>query len=124
PNAHHQMFPPSRPSSSLQLFSPILPPSQRSTLFPYTTLFRSYNEAIHLDIENDIFALGFKGAVRNGAAALVACRLTDNALFLLGDRKSTRPNSSHVKSSYAVFCLKKKKDEELTQTVTITIQNS
>ena len=43
-----------------------------------------YNEAIHLDIENDIFALGFKGAVRNGAAALVACRLTDNALFLLG----------------------------------------
>lgn len=39
---------------------------------------------IHLDIENDQFALGFKGAVRNGAAALVACRLIDNALFLLG----------------------------------------
>lgn len=42
------------------------------------------NEEVRLDIENDKFALGFKGAVRNGAAALIACRLEDNAIFLLG----------------------------------------
>lgn len=41
-------------------------------------------EDIRLDIENDLFALGFKGSVRNGATAVVACRLSDNALFLLG----------------------------------------
>ncbi len=43
-----------------------------------------HDPEIHLDIENDDFAIGFKGAVRNGAAAIVACRLSDNALFLLG----------------------------------------
>src|SRR5438034_6788525 len=64
----------------------------RSTLFPYTTLFRSRATAISATV-------GFRridvGAVR-GAGRLV------------GDRKSTRLNSSHTVISYAVFCLKKK----------------
>src|SRR5438874_13694772 len=65
----------------------------RSTLFPYTTLFRSYRQA---------------GAGAAGPRAASAQR--DHHLpRLVTDRKSTRLNSSHVESSYAVFCLKKKK---------------
>src|SRR5437899_7455032 len=63
----------------------------RSTLFPYTTLFRS---------ELEPAAFVFLRLV--GAAG----KLVDD---LLGDRKSTRLNSSHLGISYAVFCLKKKK---------------
>src|SRR5438045_6431960 len=64
----------------------------RSTLFPYTTLFRS-------------------GAVEAvaGLAALVRAHPLDRLLVRLRDRKSTRLNSSHLGISYAVFCLKKKK---------------
>src|SRR5690606_39939022 len=74
-------------------------PPPRSTLFPYTTLFRSLS--------------------------LIMATMTQPALLLLDehtaaldprtaqqDRKSTRLNSSHVKISYAVFCLKKKKNEQ------------
>src|SRR5258708_17983087 len=67
----------------------------RSTLFPYTTLFRSEGTA-----------------VGNIASQLVALRAVRNlATFRehFGDRKSTRLNSSHQIISYAVFCLKKKK---------------
>src|SRR5499425_3780493 len=59
----------------------------RSTLFPYTTLFRSPQSALELRLR---------------------CRLHDDR-SLRGDRKSTRLNSSHRCISYAVFCLKKKK---------------
>src|SRR2546426_7208961 len=77
----------------------------RSTLFPYTTLFRS----VHVD------------PVRDGSAVLDD-RLAEGASFhadgdflleserLARDRKSTRLNSSHLVISYAVFCLKKKKN--------------
>src|SRR5206468_10513888 len=68
----------------------------RSTLFPYTTLFRSSNE-------------GGRG-VR--AVAGCRCRGAEARLHAEGgvrDRKSTRLNSSHDQISYAVFCLKKKK---------------
>src|SRR3989442_1852636 len=70
----------------------------RSTLFPYTTLFRSYflprdvpgDDAFTPEVEpSDPFTLGVR--IKNS-----------------GDRKSTRLNSSHVRISYAVFCLKKK----------------
>src|SRR5688572_32163352 len=64
----------------------------KSTLFPYTTLFRSH------------FDIGRRRPVRHRAAAAHRCR--DGC----GDRKSTRLNSSHSQISYAVFCLKKKKD--------------
>src|SRR5436309_3585977 len=74
----------------------------RSTLFPYTTLFRS------LDFE--IASVGAEAAISvhpagNGLAK-IDCRFCS-------DRKSTRLNSSHVKISYAVFCLKKKKKKKL-----------
>src|SRR5438132_12119833 len=74
----------------------------RSTLFPYTTLFRS-REA----------RSGEPGA---GAAAVLAARLrggiTGAGRSENGDRKSTRLNSSHTVISYAVFCLKKKKNKK------------
>src|SRR5438876_8450086 len=68
----------------------------RSTLFPYTTLFRSEAEAIRrgrmiLSPESEDFRQFLK-------------KRTDESI----DRKSTRLNSSHPSSSYAVFCLKKK----------------
>src|SRR5436309_12386633 len=73
----------------------------RSTLFPYTTLFRS--------------RLGQEPArarLRWTFAMTVFLEFVDLAAERLGasDRKSTRLNSSHVKISYAVFCLKKKKN--------------
>src|SRR5438132_10259954 len=71
-----------------------------STLFPYTTLFRS--SRLHVD-----HAL----AAARGDAVLGQQRALSVALFGHGeqDRKSTRLNSSHTVISYAVFCLKKKK---------------
>src|SRR2546430_13181595 len=66
----------------------------RSTLFPYTTLFRS-PDARHG--ESDFVLLGF-AKIRRGDRQLGS------------DRKSTRLNSSHSQISYAVFCLKKKKE--------------
>src|SRR2546429_5137474 len=65
----------------------------RSTLFPYTTLFRSVRR--HADCIEDV-----GGASRKELLGL-----------LQGDRKSTRLNSSHGYISYAVFCLKKKKHD-------------
>src|SRR5437667_9387240 len=66
----------------------------RSTLFPYTTLFRSYSAGV-LDIGNGDRIIGNRIV---GAA--------------YKDRKSTRLNSSHITISYAVFCLKKKKKKK------------
>src|SRR5438874_6218937 len=69
----------------------------RSTLFPYTTLFRS---VWPLEAAHDERTL--RAAARLAAAELLLGGTTS-------DRKSTRLNSSHVEISYAVFCLKKKK---------------
>src|SRR5436309_9927628 len=66
----------------------------RSTLFPYTTLFRS-----------QVAAQSMKNGKAHAAAELAMKQPAR-------DRKSTRLNSSHVKISYAVFCLKKKKRHE------------
>src|SRR5215510_16221510 len=68
----------------------------RSTLFPYTTLFRPLADAhlVHLAYR--------RGQQRRRSARLIRCTASR-------DRKSTRLNSSHVAISYAVFCLKKKK---------------
>src|SRR5256885_7386298 len=68
----------------------------RSTLFPYTTLFRSVREragGLDLDVGKGVHDLD----------------LAVEADAFVGDRKSTRLNSSHLVISYAVFCLKKKK---------------
>src|SRR5256885_11339444 len=86
----------------------------RSTLFPYTTLFRS-----RLTADGDIFCLeantlpGMTGTSLLPQAARAAgiefAELCERICRLAGkDRKSTRLNSSHLVISYAVFCLKKK----------------
>src|SRR2546427_4843003 len=73
----------------------------RSTLFPYTTLFRSDGQARQL-LE------GLDHGRRNGRPARVQ-GLETAEILAREDRKSTRLNSSHSQISYAVFCLKKKK---------------
>src|SRR2546428_4880511 len=73
----------------------------RSTLFPYTTLFRS--GALVAGVE-------FRRAQIHGICA-VSERGADGVERAGGDRKSTRLNSSHDQISYAVFCLKKKKKQ-------------
>src|SRR5690242_21403066 len=85
----------------------------RSTLFPYTTLFRSpVRGGDHA--ERDPRAAGRRGRDRRAVAGLPAPDRGDAgrgraAADRRGDRKSTRLNSSHMSISYAVFCLKKKK---------------
>src|SRR3712207_8687270 len=92
----------------------------RSTLFPYTTLFRSRAERdrrIGDVLLRDLFA----GLLEVGRQLELVAELApeaglrpplvhgvDRLLLRLGDRKSTRLNSSHANISYAVFCLKKK----------------
>src|SRR5690349_23887598 len=90
---------------------------QRSTLFPYTTLFRSHDRgagdavAGRERVELGERVLRGRGHRVGDHAGLGALHQVDLAGLLLGgevDRKSTRLNSSHVEISYAVFCLKKK----------------
>src|SRR5690349_24019923 len=76
----------------------------RSTLFPYTTLFRS-EDVLLPHLPRDVFAARF-GQIQPVLAALDAADAERARRD--GDRKSTRLNSSHVEISYAVFCLKKK----------------
>src|SRR5437879_10974515 len=73
----------------------------RSTLFPYTTLFRSLQRC-RSNTEKDSSRTG---PSRAGGSQLISALW----VALAGDRKSTRLNSSHRCISYAVFCLKKKK---------------
>src|SRR5436189_4399187 len=85
----------------------------RSTLFPYTTLFRSSFDLFDVEhgvtLEEVDVARDFDAAVGVGFVARDAVRIDDRRAFLgLTDRKSTRLNSSHRCISYAVFCLKKK----------------
>src|SRR5438309_9314923 len=84
----------------------------RSTLFPYTTLFRSCNAA-ELVLEVETRLLSWCGK-RDGIGWLYWLQLRGHGFqmslnLLIADRKSTRLNSSHSSISYAVFCLKKKK---------------
>src|SRR2546421_12267371 len=76
----------------------------RSTLFPYTTLFRSVQSprrgrSKHQQISQSRISLRLSRSLRRAAS----------------DRKSTRLNSSHDQISYAVFCLKKKKKKKIDQ---------
>src|SRR5436305_11416021 len=82
----------------------MLPPPPRSTLFPYTTLFRS---AV---VDLFRFARQRAGGRKKSPdrTAGEAQRLNFPGVIVTRDRKSTRLNSSHVRISYAVFCLKKK----------------
>src|SRR2546421_8407026 len=78
----------------------------RSTLFPYTTLFRSFPLS-----EEEAASLFKSFASRGFTAVKVKVGHPDRQRDLRRDRKSTRLNSSHDQISYAVFCLKKKKLE-------------
>src|SRR5260221_6564843 len=82
----------------------------RSTLFPYTTLFRSVRQRglVVLQVGADVTAL-----VEVDAERLQHALVHRMHKGMLKDRKSTRLNSSHTVISYAVFCLKKKKTERL-----------
>src|SRR5207249_11512482 len=103
---------------SLLFFLMVRPPP-RSTLFPYTTLFRSGDQAILSPVEHQRWAGDRAQSLVRGPALhglplppSGAGRLRAPAAdqdVLRQDRKSTRLNSSHVSISYAVFCLKKKK---------------
>src|SRR3712207_8513480 len=94
----------------------------RSTLFPYTTLFRSELEPVVVGdedphLESQTRHLAGNPLLRADAATAHLVVLERREAFVGGelelDRKSTRLNSSHANISYAVFCLKKKKNSEL-----------
>src|SRR3712207_8301487 len=92
----------------------------RSTLFPYTTLFRS---RFRVERPEGAAPTTLRGEIAEGvrwlvghrllrilAVAIALMNLTLSATLSISDRKSTRLNSSHANISYAVFCLKKKKN--------------
>src|SRR5256885_11686719 len=83
----------------------------RSTLFPYTTLFRSTRD----DREAVLRAGARMRQDREGGADARIAHRASRELRVGADRKSTRLNSSHLVISYAVFCLKKKTNTRLVQ---------
>src|SRR2546422_3576199 len=91
----------------------------RSTLFPYTTLFRSLTVDLYDGLPGVTLFLAYLGATsgedRYTELARVACNTMLRRVKECEDRKSTRLNSSHGYISYAVFCLKKKKNNKRTQ---------
>src|SRR3712207_7110107 len=82
----------------------------RSTLFPYTTLFRSLLQ-LGLGRRPDLDHGDAAGQLSQPLLQLLAVEVGGRGLDLGADRKSTRLNSSHANISYAVFCLKKKKNK-------------
>src|SRR5688572_31507748 len=90
-----------------------------STLFPYTTLFRSKIPA-HPDADDEeILMEAFFVAMLNGRTAVLEHMVSRGFPVNSLDRKSTRLNSSHSQTSYAVFCLKKKRRTTKLQKTTI-----
>src|SRR5256885_7931350 len=95
----------------------------RSTLFPYTPLFRSLLPPILLFVTFTATAGNFRAVEESGAVLYDAPSREATPVYVLSrdyplevlveleDRKSTRLNSSHLVISYAVFCLKKKKSD-------------
>src|SRR5688572_31485292 len=102
-------------SSPVYFFFLMIRRPPRSTLFPYTTLFRSARRqrlAVNQFEDEKSMAIGLLEAVNAGDVLMIQrgehLRLAAEARQ---DRKSTRLNSSHSQISYAVFCLKKKKNK-------------
>src|SRR3712207_8738633 len=86
----------------------------RSTLFPYTTLFRSLHRLVEVHLRGGLDAVGAVPEEDGVQVPLEDLVLRHGVLEPAGqhqDRKSTRLNSSHANISYAVFCLKKKKKQ-------------
>src|SRR2546430_12158684 len=84
----------------------------RSTLFPYTTLFRSARESLEQSFHKISEAI-YSQAGASSAPGADFGGTTQETPSEQGDRKSTRLNSSHSQISYAVFCLKKKKQKHV-----------
>src|SRR5690349_24013971 len=86
----------------------------RSTLFPYTTLFRSSLRGKEKDRRPGEILAEVQALVDDGAieVTLLGQNVNSYGVGFGEDRKSTRLNSSHVEISYAVFCLKKKKKKK------------
>src|SRR3712207_8840283 len=82
----------------------------RSTLFPYTTLFRSDEEPDDLTPSLKVDDGVLRAIIRGWYYPESPYEFSVLPVDVLGDRKSTRLNSSHANISYAVFCLKKKKN--------------
>src|SRR5438445_7394712 len=91
----------------------------RSTLFPYTTLFRS--SAFALDVQRYLADEPVQACPPSAWYRFRKFARRKKGVFITAaadtDRKSTRLNSSHANISYAVFCLKKKKNNKIKQTV-------
>src|SRR3712207_9547874 len=87
----------------------------RSTLFPYTTLFRSLRRGRVLRLVEDDEGIGESAAAHEGDRRDLDLAGGDAAFDLLGRKRSEehRLNSSHANISYAVFCLKKKNQRTL-----------
>src|SRR5690348_18197839 len=97
---------------SLLCFFLVIRPPPRSTLFPYTTLFRSSEDMNTASESTPTTAVTLRFSTRalQGVSPKSGPTLTHHqAVRPETDRKSTRLNSSHPSISYAVFCLKKKK---------------
>src|SRR5947208_8986262 len=95
-------------SSLIFFFFLMIPRPPRSTLFPYTTLFRSM-------CATGMTYSGTKGTAEKKGDDWVlvqSMRMPRDLIYGNRDRKSTRLNSSHQIISYAVFCLKKKKNKK------------
>src|SRR5690554_7267122 len=93
----------------------------RSTLFPYTTLFRSARLLADLEGQKtgSLLLANVEGFKQFNGVFVQACgdQVILHLASRLQDRKSTRLNSSHVRISYAVFCLKKKKNKTNRHTI-------
>src|SRR3712207_8305113 len=92
----------------------------RSTLFPYTTLFRSKTRVMRRGGRQEVTGLTVndRPSVAREELRTLRAILHNAARRGLEDRKSTRLNSSHANISYAVFCLKKKKKPTRHRTTT------
>src|SRR2546430_9960187 len=92
----------------------------RSTLFPYTTLFRSYANSVVALAPKTLTVkdwITLPGAAFRSTPVVLNDENSVRIAAAAGDRKSTRLNSSHSQISYAVFCLKKKKDTDISNTI-------
>src|SRR5438067_3605476 len=85
----------------------------RSTLFPYTTLFRSRKAGMPLARAVTTYCFCSSSSRLARSRRIIAAVPEVQKQYVVTDRKSTRLNSSHVSISYAVFCLKKKKKVEV-----------
>src|SRR3712207_7891410 len=89
----------------------------RSTLFPYTTLFRSEFEVAKLELQEQEVDSSLKNIEKKEDELEIMEEKKEKDILDFEeeeDRKSTRLNSSHANISYAVFCLKKKKNKKKT----------